>query len=244
MEKHLTSLDLDRLASAPDRSDAHLAGCEQCRSALASMREYRAVFEREVLPRTLDSVERRIERRRWRWAAPLALVSAVGGLALFLVKPRQAPESDIGVKGGATLKLYAHRGSEVRELKDGELLREGDELRFEVQPGGERFLLIASVDGHGDVEVIHPSGGATSAPIAPNQRFRLPGSIVLDSAPGPERAFAFLSPTPLPASAVTKALAALAAEGPGALRAAQAVPGVQATQLSIHWEKSARPGGP
>jgi hypothetical protein len=209
------------------------------------MIEYRGAFQREVLPRTLPEIERKLQRRRWNWVAPLALASAVGAVVL-LVRPRVPPEPAFGVKGAPTLKLFVQRsspaGAEVVEVRDGDALRPGDALRFEVQPGSERFLLIASVDGEGGVTMIHPAGGAASAPLPPNERFVQPGSTVLDAARGPERAFALLSREPLSRDAVKAALAALADEGAEAIRGTHSLPGVAAdVQLSILWEKSPAP---
>jgi hypothetical protein len=68
-------------------------------------------------------------------------------------------------------------------------------------------------------------------------RFEVPGSVVLDDSPGPERIFAFLSRRPLDGALVRTTLEALAGRGPQAIRAGHAlqVPGAETS--SVVFEK-------
>ncbi|HET9451957.1 MAG TPA: hypothetical protein VFO83_13795, partial [Aggregicoccus sp.] len=65
----------------------------------------------------------------------------------------------------------------------------------------------------------------------------LPGSVVLDAAPGPERVFALFSDAPLAAGDVTRALEALGSGGRGAIRAQQRLPVAGTEQASFLFEK-------
>jgi hypothetical protein len=243
MSAHLTLLELDALAEAgTDPSHAHLAECERCRNELALMRASQERFRREVFPRTAPEIERRLARRRWRWLAPLVLAPAFAVLLLTL-RPKPV-ESDfgnignIGIKGAATLRVFAQSHGSVSEVREGEELAPGDALRFEIQPGGLPFLLVGSVDAAGQVGILFPLDGRESGPIDPMAVFAVPGSAVLDAAPGPERAFALLSRRPIAAEAVEASMRALAQRGPAALRSAMGLPGLGAnSQLTLHWEK-------
>ena len=84
------------------------------------------------------------------------------------------------------------------EVGSEDALHAGDALRFVLEPVGRPYLLIASVDGQGKASIYHPFGGSSSARVAPQGMVEAPaGSVVLDTAPGPERVFAFWSSEPL-----------------------------------------------
>lgn len=248
---HLSQLELETHAlralpaEAASRADAHLASCERCAAALSTLQATHRRFESDVLPRTLPRLRERLEpqpRRRWRlFLAPVAL-AATSIATVILVRP-SGPASDplYGVKGGAVLRVHARHGGSVFQAKDGERLSAGDALRFTVVPAGLPYLLVVSVDGSGAVSVYHPASGTQSAalPEAGQAPVELPGSIVLDAAPGPERIWALFSREPLRREDVEPALRTLAAKGPDAVRATRVlpVPAAQA-QDSFLLEKS------
>jgi hypothetical protein len=115
-------------------------------------------------------------------------------------------EPAVSAKGGPALHLYVRRGDRVFAAQPRVVLAPGDSVRFVVEPGGHRYLLVVSIDGAGKVSVYHPFEGAASAPLASAPRVELPESIVLDRAPGPERIFALFSDAPLSAAAVGQQL--------------------------------------
>lgn len=252
---HLSQLELETHAlralpeEAASRADAHLAACERCATALSTLQATHRRFESDVLPRTLPRLRERLEprpRRRWvMFLAPVALAAA--SLAtVILVKPLgpsvDSPSDPLyGVKGGAVLRVHARHDGAVFQAKDGERLSAGDALRFTVVPAGLPYLLVVSVDGTGAVSVYHPAGGTRSAalPEAGHVPMELPGSIVLDAAPGPERIWALFSREPLRREDVEPVLRTLAAKGPDAVRATRLlpVPAAQA-QDSFLLEKS------
>jgi hypothetical protein len=246
MSAHLTLLELDALAEAgPNAAPPHLDECERCRSELALMQSAQQRFRSEVFPRTAPTIERKLAGRGWRgpwrWVAPLALAPALAVLSLTLrphPRSHSAVEPAFGIKGAATVRLFAQHQGHVTEVRDGDTLEPGDALRFEIQPGGLAYLLVGSVDGAGEAGIIFPASQPESARIDPMAQFALPGSAVLDASPGPERAFVLLSARPISAEAAKAAMRRLAQGGPTALRAATVLPDVGAdAQLSVLWEK-------
>jgi hypothetical protein len=106
-------------------------------------------------------------------------------------------------------------------------------------PGGMRYLLIASLDGRGQATIYHPYGGAESSAVTDPIRLEVPGSIVLDDAPGPERIYALFSRTPIPARDVTASLAAVFARGAPAIRSELRLDLAAEEQASVFFEKGA-----
>ncbi len=125
--------------------------------------------------------------------------------------------------------------------RSGEALAPGDLVRFVVEPRGHRYLLVASIDGAGKVSVYHPFQGTVSAPLGADARVELPGSIVLDRAPGPERIFALLSEVALSATAVRESLKGVEAGGPERIRQTVELPLPGTEQDSFLFEKGESP---
>jgi hypothetical protein len=184
---------------------------------------------------------------------------AVGGLAAIVLLPRAStspppspsvpvpateamaapPASDpaLGIKGGGSLKVFARRGDRAELVEHGRTLAPGDQIRFVLESGGLAYALVLSVDGAGKQSVYFPHGGAGSEAVPAQGRVEVPGSIVLDDAPGPERIWALFSHRPLRHADVAAALRALAGAGPAALRAAATLPVPDTVQASLLFEK-------
>jgi hypothetical protein len=210
---HLSSWTLDRRALGALSqteiltAETHLAACADCQKRLEAQQESLQRFQRQVAPALLPSLKGELGRISWlrfRWL----LVPVVAAAAIVVVgRPRIPSHDDVAVKGGATLQVFARRGGEVFPVTNGARLRSGDALRFAVQPGGLRYVLIASRDEAGHATVYYPYDGPQSAPVDPGKRSELPGSIELDAAPGEEHVFALFSRRPLNAGAVIARLA-------------------------------------
>jgi len=244
MSEHLTLYELDALAEAgAPGSSPHLEGCDRCRTELATMLAARDRFRLSVFPRTAPEIERRLTHPWWRPALPFVLAPAVAlGLAALglLLWPRAPNGPDLGIKGGATVRVFAQHAGKVTPVLDGEALEAGDALRFEIQPGGLPYLLVGSVDAAGAAGIIFPANGTESGRIDPVGQFIVPGSAVLDTSAGPERAFVLLSARPLSAEDAKAAMLSVARGGAAGLRTTSALPSVAAdAQLSILWEKKA-----
>jgi len=247
MTQHLSSMTIDGLASgllAEPSARAHLESCARCRGDLEAAEAACATFTRDVLPRTIGKL--RPVRSRWVLAWPAIAATALAAIVLVMllgVRERPAPaiqdDGDIRMKGVLAFQMFASRRYEVFAVHDATKLAAGDKIRFVVGAGAARpYLLVASVDGAGNATIYYPYGAARSGP-APAAPSELPGSIVLDAAPGPERVFALASAQPLDAMQVTRALLVLGRKGAAAIRATAVLDNLPAVQQSIVFEKVA-----
>ncbi|MCP3143518.1 zf-HC2 domain-containing protein [Pyxidicoccus xibeiensis] len=241
---HLSSLKLDALAldalPAGERAAAraHLDTCATCRARADELAALRSHFTVNVLPRTVSALQRPPAwRSAWRWWVPaLAAATAVLLVMVRPVTPDDGPE--FGVKGGAALQLYAHRGERTWKVEEGEALAPGDQVRFRMDGGGLPYALVVSVDGAGQVNTYYPFGGQASVLLPLSDMAELPGSIVLDEAPGPERLFALFSREPLTFDAVAPALRALAEGGAATIRERTHLPVPASAQATFLFEKT------
>jgi hypothetical protein len=259
-DRHLTILDFDQLALEPPASDerariqlrieTHARTCATCAARHADHGARVAHFRAAVFPRTAEAVSARGSHSlRRRWAAWLAVPVAVALLALVVGRhrggrlAREAADDTLGVKGDALFQVFARRngsgddGPPVVHVSNGMRLAAGDALRFVLFPGDMPYALIASVDGAGQVNIYFPFHGEESGFASGRGAVAVPGSIVLDAAPGPERVFVIYSVRALRASAVRAALAPTAAAGASAIRGLKAVPIEGTVQASLVFEK-------
>jgi hypothetical protein len=228
-----SDLALEELLLSPERSAhrGHVDGCEACQVRLAEMRKQGEDFMRYVFPATVEAVEDAAEggtRRRWLgWLA--AVPALVAAAAVFLwVRPAGPPDDYAGTKGGGGLGLavYVKRASGVELAKDGEKVPASAVLRFQVRPSGACRLWIVSLDASGQISRLVPAEGEGG--LALERATELPGGVVLDGQPGPERILAVCAPGPLPWARVEGAVRGATAPGPDAVRALRTVPGLPA----------------
>ncbi|MGN6111099.1 MAG: hypothetical protein ACTHU0_38735 [Kofleriaceae bacterium] len=241
---HPSMLVIDALAGGKlegaeaEGARAHVATCARCREDLAAAEAACAKFTRDVLPRTLPSIR---PRRSWWLFGPAVLAGALAVLALVWWS-RRAPspgdDDDLRIKGSLTFQVFASQGTEVIPVREGTRLRPGDRIRFVVGSGGPRYVMVASIDGAGHPSIYYPPEGARSGD-ATSKPSELPGSIVLDASPGPERLFALVSTEPLEASVVTRALAAIGAGGATSIRDTLRLDVPATAQASVVFEKGA-----
>ena len=238
MTRHVSSLELDALALGGLRADdarrvsEHLAACVACRAEQSRAESLRADFERIAAVRP---VSRHAWARMWWLAVPS--LAAVVALALWSIRPWAPKTPDLEIKGDATWQVIAKHGATQTEVRDGSTLSPGDQIRFVIVPAGARYVMIASVDATGVMTIYYPYDGAQSEPIA-GERVALPGSIVLDDAPGPERVYALLTDAPLSAAVVKQALERVVASGRSVIRTTRALHVPVRAQLSILFEKA------
>ncbi len=199
---------LDALSAGeavPQATRSHVEGCAACGAQLAQLTAGRDAFLRA---RPADRFLRQLERRAeappapapWRRFLPV-LAAVVPMLALLVLVPRAlGPDEGIRTKGGE-FRVVAARGEAPPELLGPDsAVRPGDALRFAYESTEAGHLLVLELDGRGMASVFHPFNGTGSAPLPAQQRDFLPGSVVLDDAPGPEWLFALVSPRPLEAA--------------------------------------------
>jgi hypothetical protein len=254
--RHLTPLDLDALALAlavpAERAERleHARTCAACGGLLEQDRRARQRFEAEVYARTLPVVRGRLAPppvRKPPWLAPVLAAAGLAAAALVLVprigERRALPPgaAGLGVKGPGALQVFARRQSRVFAVEEGTRLAAGDAIRFFVDPGAADHVLVGSVDGAGQANIYYPYDGRESVRVAAGRRLEVPGSIVLDRAPGPERLFAVFSRAPLSVERVRAALQQLAAGGPEAIRQARELPLPGTAQATLRFEKEPPP---
>jgi hypothetical protein len=226
---HLSSetIDLLLLAALPstetNEAKAHLDDCSFCKQRWLELNEDSQKFKQYVFARTLPQVEARLqasqegffERFKLRFVLPALGLASAAALALtFAAGPGTQTEDDeyIGIKGEPSVELFAQRAAKDAFAVKGDVtLQPKDKLRFVVQPGAAKYVLIGSIDGAGAFSVYHPFAAEQSEPVATNRPPRpleLPQSIELDDTVGRERVFVVLSETPVKASVLEAAVKA------------------------------------
>jgi len=229
---------------------AHLAGCGRCRARLAERDQARERFVREVYPVTLAAVEAAGERARpgagwlgWLLRPALlgvaagVLVLSLAGLLWWRGGEGPPPDSYVGVKGGASLQVWARRGERVFPVGPGARLRAGDLLRFVPRLPGPGYMMIVSVDARGKVSPYHPPAGGRAAAVRPPLGApALPGSIELDESRGPERLWLLFSTREFELGEV-EAAAAEGLRAAGSLEALAVLPGELEQASLLVWKE-------
>ncbi len=197
--------------TTPEAVRAHVEGCTDCRGHLAALTSGRDAFLRARPPELfLRQLERRAAaapRKRWLWPV---LAACVPLLFVLVLVPRLVEENGVRMKGDAFRVVVSRSGGTPELLAPDAQVRPGDALRFAYEAPEAGHLLVLELDGRGAASVFYPYGSATSAPLAAGQRDFLPGSVVLDDAPGPEWLLAVFSPRPVEAAPLLEALRAQA----------------------------------
>jgi hypothetical protein len=258
---HVTALDLDLVVlgrASPDqvtRIEAHSMDCPACATRRAEHAEHVLHFRSNVFPRTVERLAARQHSGfRWRWMLGLALPltacvlllarSHSGGGGLAGARSPSVNAKTIGIKGPSEVRVFARRNqpatAEVIRVNDGDRLAAGDALRFVLSPTGLPYVLIASIDGAGQANIYYPFHGETSIEVDPEGTVSVPGSIVLDQAPGPERIFVLHSGKPIRAQTVRDVLAKVAAGGAPMIRGVQRLPIEGTVQSTLLLEKQER----
>jgi hypothetical protein len=153
---------------------------------------------------------KRRSKRRARWIGMVSAATAT--LAVFLVvfgarghetsmvQPPPIPPVDMErVKGVAHLLAFRQAGDHAERLEEDAIVRGGDVLQLEYSAGGQRYGVIASVDGAGVVTLHYPAGeGAPpAATVLAPKTTALPTAYALDDAPRFERFFFITSAAPI-----------------------------------------------
>ncbi len=166
----------------------HLADLEAARALvppldLERVRPTTVVHEAPVIPEPAN-------RAKWHVFLPL-IVAALVLLAMVptLVapdSPETIPEDYVGIRGDRSLLVYQLIGDSLRDY-DGRPLAAGDSIGLGVHPDGATGVVVVSVDGDGQATVLYPENGMDPEPLVGDGRtVSLPGTLILDDAPGPE----------------------------------------------------------
>jgi hypothetical protein len=159
-----------------------------------------------------------------------SVVSAAATVILVLALSRatttttRVDEEEITrVKGSTRLLAFRLIEDRVEKLEQDALVRAGDLIQLRYNGGGQRYGVIASVDGSGVVTLHHPlreDATPEETALAPKTT-ALPNAYALDDAPRFERFFFITADEPID---VAESLAAVRALGDGAASASLELP--------------------
>ncbi|MEO7733927.1 MAG: hypothetical protein ABIY55_23385, partial [Kofleriaceae bacterium] len=116
------------------------------------------------------------------------------------------------VKGAARLLVFRQAGAQIEQLEQDTVVRAGDLIQLRYNAGGQRFGLIASIDGAGVVTLHFPvrEDAPPEATAVPPDTATLPDAYALDDAPRFERFVFITANDPIDVPQALAALRALA----------------------------------
>jgi hypothetical protein len=190
---HPSYLALDRLSLGEPSAEvqAHVDGCEACRShveALAAPAPASGFVQ--IQRRALR--EQRLQKRLWWGAIPVA--AAACGLLFLTMRPQPAlPEAPVyvGAKGFLSVWIYVKHGSSTALWDGKKQLFVGDRLRLKVDPGRFRRVEAYSVKDPQAPALLY------TGQVAPGQSATLPDAWEVDAEPGDERLVVVFSNEPV-----------------------------------------------
>ena len=210
-----------------------------------------AIAQIEV--RIAGEARRRAARRRQRRLGLLGVASAasvllVAGLVLDRTdaderrpQPMQAHDDGTRVKGVPRLLAFRQVGDHAEQLEQDALVRAGDLIQLRYNAGGQRYGVIASVDGAGVVTLHHPvsEDAPPEATALSAKTIALPHAYALDDAPRFERFFFITADGPLDVPQSLATLRSLALRSDSATASLELPAGVH--QWSLRLRKPDRP---
>jgi len=205
-DRKLTDVELER-ELAGDLPAARMAEASDAdRSRLAELRAESEAFLRSVdVDMEVKRIQQRVERAKpekapawWRFLIPAGALAAAAAVLLVFLRRGDSPnhvDDDIQLKGsGVALIVHLATSGQSQQLGDGDSVKPGDRIRFEIDAPKPGYVAIFGVDGTGKVTLYYPDG-PDAAKYNPEDRL-MPGAIQLDQTPGDERFMVFYSPKP------------------------------------------------
>jgi hypothetical protein len=203
------AVDLERASAGDDvpTVSAHLLTCESCRTCVERLaRESEAFVSARPAERFLAQLEGRKQAPARSPRLVVATVVAVAvGLLVFLF-PRTATRPAIVFKG-SLVSLSLKRGTQVMSVREGDVLREGDALRFSVKAPRKGYALVLNRDGQGKVTVVAPFNATAPQGVAEGTTV-LDDSAVLDATKGKEVFVTVFAPVAFDVGSIMKQLEA------------------------------------
>jgi hypothetical protein len=199
----------DRLARA-DAKDlaARIAAIREANAA--ELAAYPAAVAAAQITDRVRLESQRRSKRRFRWIGMLSAATTVLAVVVFVLLPGThapsmvqpppiPPVESTRVKGVAHLLAFRQAGDHAERLDEDALVRGGDVVQLQYSAGGQRYGVIASVDGAGVVTLHYPAGeGAPpAATVLAPKTTALPTAYALDDAPRFERFFFITSAEPI-----------------------------------------------
>lgn len=115
--------------------------------------------------------------------AAAAVFAIIGWFSGF---PSGPDPEHFAVRAPVDLSIHVAQGGQLYPYEPGSPVGAGDVLGFRVTPGAHRGVVLLSVDGTGMVSVFFPAEGVDPVPLTGPGAVELPGTVMLDGAPGPE----------------------------------------------------------
>jgi len=187
----------DRIAALRDDSAGELAR-HPARPAVA-----------QIEARIAAEARQRATARRYRRLGWLGLASGAAAILLVtqVTTDRPDPEGPIRmvegdgvrVKGLPRMMAFRQAGGQAERIVQDTMVHAGDVIQLRYNAGGQRYGVIASVDGAGAVTLHYPlreDAPPEATAVAP-ETVALPSAYALDDAPGFERFFFVTADSPL-----------------------------------------------
>lgn len=205
------AVELERVSAGEEvpAVAAHLPTCEACRSSVERLTlESTAFVAARPADRFLNQLEARAKapaptRSRGRVVVAIASVAALL-LVFVLLRPPTAPAV---LFKGSLVSISLKRGAQLMSLREGDVLREGDALRFSVKTERAGHALVLNRDGEGKVTVVAPFNATTPQGVSGGTTV-LDDSAVLDATRGKETFVTVFAPTAFDVASVVKQLEA------------------------------------
>jgi len=196
-DHHLSDLGLELLEGdelSPEDTQsarAHLIACEACRTRAAA---FGLPADPLAVPRPANDPA---GRRRWLLGglAIAASIAAAVGLGSASTLPSEA--DGWRTKGtGLTLQVVLDTGDGAEPLPVDSIFHPGDRLGFVVASSASGHLMVLTTDPNGQVDVCHPTGGHTSAPVDAGPASPLVSAVRADGVLGEARFVALRCDSP------------------------------------------------
>jgi len=183
-----SSEEIRRLLEERPEAQAHLEAIDQARAALPALDTAALRARAAAIAMTPPELPEAANRPARVWLAPVLLIAAMILIGL-LSTLQTGPEPHTAIRSGDALRVYQLRDNQLH-LYRGDALGSGEVVGFKVAAAGRESVVVLSVDGEGRVSVFYPDTAGDPVPLRGDGMVALPGSVVLDAAPGPETFFA------------------------------------------------------
>jgi hypothetical protein len=190
----------------------------------------------QIAARIAAERRRRAQRRYWLLGAMTS--AAAVAVAILVMRPASTPQTRdddpeiTRVKGASRLLAFRLAGDHVEQLGPDTLAKPGDIIQLRYNAGGQRYGIIASIDGAGAVTLHYPASEDASPTLDPKTK-ALPNAYELDDAPRFERFFFITDNQPLDVKATLTNLRELARRGDADTARLEMPDGMRLTSLRL-----------
>jgi hypothetical protein len=184
------------------------------------------------------AAERRRRAQRRYWMLGAVTTAAAVAVAILVVRPASTPRTRdddpeiTRTKGSTRLLAFRLAGDHVEQLEADALAKPGDIIQLRYNAGGQRYGIIASIDGAGAVTLHYPASEDASPALDPKTK-ALPNAYELDDAPRFERFFFITDNEALDVKATLAALREVAQRDDAATARLDMPEGMRLTSLRL-----------